>query len=83
MKSSEALVAIHAALKAATRNDSIALPIAGDLVQLKVVDSLEGMVFLLELSKLTGVEFPEEDPIEQKLFDIKRLTEYLVEHSHR
>ena len=81
MNAIEAREAIQRALRSATKNNGAILPLTGDLVAEKLIDSLEGMVLLMEISTITGVEFPEEDPIEQNLFDIDSLTKYLVEHS--
>jgi len=78
MNSSEARDAIQKALIAATKNESAALPMKGDLLELNMIDSLEGMVLLLEISTITGVEFPEEDPIEKGFFDVEQLVAYLV-----
>lgn len=53
-----------------------------DLVEEDLIDSLDGMDFLLALEELTGVQFPEEgDLVEQGFYRIDFLLDYLSVHA--
>lgn len=78
MTREEAKSAILTALRRATKDDSLEIEYDIDLLAKEVIDSLDGMVFLLELSGLTGVDFPETDPKEMGLFKVPTLIEFLT-----
>lgn len=51
------------------------------LIEDKVLDSLDSMIFLLNLSELVGVNFPEDEDLEdQGLFAVSTLIKYIQEH---
>jgi len=82
MTREEARNAILKAVRLALKNESINFDDNTDLIEQGVLDSLDGMVFLLELSTITGKDFPEESPgqslREQGFFKVDKLIEYLA-----
>jgi acyl carrier protein len=50
-----------------------------DLVEEKILDSLDSLMFLLALSELSGKEFPEDlDLVEAGLYRVDNLVQYLM-----
>lgn len=78
MTREEALAAIRQALRVALKKDDIPVGENTDFVTEGILDSLDGMVFLLELSSLTGKEFPENDLVELGFFKVNKLVEFLT-----
>ncbi len=49
-----------------------------DLIEDKILDSLDGMVFLLELEQASGKHFPDDiDMVEQGYYRMRELINYL------
>jgi acyl carrier protein len=79
MTREESLNYITVALKRALKRDRIELAAETDLIGEKILDSLEGIVFIMELTELTGKEFPEDiDLIKVGLLKIHNLLDYLT-----
>lgn len=78
MNQEQALAAIHAALKKTLEKEHISVTMETDLVEEKIVDSLDGMMFLLELSGVTAKKFPESDLVQLGFFKIRKLVEFLT-----
>jgi len=79
MNQQEAMNCIGAALQKVLKKDSLKFVMNTDLVGEKILDSLDRLVFLLELSELTGKEFPEDmDIVKAGLFKIFNLVDYLT-----
>jgi len=71
---------IDQALKETLDTDNVQFHLETDLVQEKILDSLDSMVFLLCLSELSGKSFPEDqDLVEVGLFKVDRLVDYLLQ----
>jgi len=77
MEKSKAMDHINAALRTAIKDPQASAKPGSDLIADGVLDSLDGLVFLMELSALTGKEFPEKDPQEQDFFKVDKLVEYI------
>jgi acyl carrier protein len=78
MDQQQALDAITQALRTALNDDTATVTIDTDLLGEDVLDSLDGMVFLLELSAFTDKKFPEKDLKEQGFFKVRRLVDYMT-----
>ena len=78
MDSQEALVAIRRAIRTTLDGKEVAITPETDLIEDKVLDSLDSMVFLMELSQHTGIEFPDSDPVEAGLFKVSILIDFMV-----
>jgi acyl carrier protein len=79
MNQQEALNYITIALKRALKRDRVEFSAETDLIGEKILDSLEGIVFIMELTELTGKEFPEDiDVIKVGLLKIHNLIDYLT-----
>jgi acyl carrier protein len=81
MNQQQALEAINAALRKTLEKESVSVTMQTDLVGEEIVDSLDGMVFLLELSGMTDKKFPDTDLVEQGFFKVKKLVGFLTESS--
>ena len=81
MNQQQALAAINDALRKTLEKDNFSVTMDTDLVEEKIVDSLDGMVFLLELSGCTDIKFPETDLVQLGFFKVKKLVEFLTEPS--
>ncbi|HXX74267.1 MAG TPA: hypothetical protein VEI50_04010 [Nitrospiraceae bacterium] len=79
MNQQQALEAIHAALRKTLDRADISVTIETDLVEEKIVDSLDGMMFLLELSGVTDKKFPESDLVKLGFFRVRKLVEFLTD----
>jgi hypothetical protein len=76
----EAMNYIAIALKKVIKRDKIELSLKTDLISDKILDSLDRLVFLLELSELTEKEFPEDmDIVKVGLFKVFNLVDYLTD----
>jgi acyl carrier protein len=79
MNQQEALNYITLALKRALKRDRVEFAAETDLIGEKILDSLEGIVFIMELTELTGKEFPEDiDLIKVGLLKVLNLIDYLT-----
>jgi acyl carrier protein len=81
MNQQQALEAVNTALRKALEKEDVTVGMETDLVEEKIVDSLDGMVFLLELSSCTDKKFPENDLVQLGFFRIKTLVEFLTKPS--
>lgn len=80
MTRSEAIQYISCALQRALKRDRVEFTIDTDLIKEKIVDSLEGIVFIMELTELTGKEFPDDiDLVKAGLLKISNLIDYLID----
>jgi acyl carrier protein len=78
MNQQQALDAITQALRTALNDDKVVVTMETDLLGEDILDSLDGMVFLLELSAFTDKKFPEKDLKEQGFFKVRKLVDYMV-----
>ena len=78
MDQEQALDAITQALRTALNDNTATVTIDTDLLGEDILDSLDGMVFLLELSAFTDKKFPEKDLKEQGFFKVKKLVEFML-----
>lgn len=78
MTEQQALQLINEALRKALNDQKASATIDTDLVKEGVLDSLDGMVFLLEISEKTGKDFPEKDLVELGFFRVRKLVEILT-----
>jgi acyl carrier protein len=78
MDQQQALDAITQALRTALNDDTATVTIDTDLLGEDILDSLDGMVFLLELSAFTDKKFPEKDLKEQGFFKVRKLVDYMT-----
>lgn len=77
MNTDDVLANIRLALKK-TLDSDVEIGLDTNLINEQILDSLDAMVFLMELEGITGVSFPEDlDPIEQKWFVIRDLVAYI------
>jgi len=79
----EAMDYIAIALRKVIKKDKIEFSLNTDLVLEKILDSLDRLVFLLELSEMTGKEFPEDmDIVKVGLFKVFNLVDYLTDRKN-
>ena len=78
MNKSDAMAMIVEAVRRAVKDKTAEVPDGADLLEQGILDSLDGMVFLLELSNLSGKEFPEQDLEEAGFYKVDRLIKYLT-----
>jgi acyl carrier protein len=78
MNEQEALQLINETLRKVLNDRKAAATIDTDLVGDNVLDSLDGMVFLLEISEKTGKTFPEKDLVKLGFFRVRKLVEILA-----
>jgi len=78
MDQQQALDAITQALRTALNDTGATVTIDTDLLGEDILDSLDGMVFLLELSAFTDKKFPEKDLKEQGFFKVRKLVDYMT-----
>jgi acyl carrier protein len=77
MEKQQALDLISQALQATLKDPAAKAKPGSDLVKDGILDSLDGMVFLLELSGLTNKQFPENDLVELGFFNVDKLVEFI------
>lgn len=78
MNEAEATRVISEALKKVTKKD-IAFTKDTDLVGEEVLDSLDGLSFVLEVETATGRKFPEDiDLVKEGYYRVSRLVAFLV-----
>ena len=78
MTEQQALDLINEALRKTLKDSSVTAKIETDLERESILDSLDGMVFLLEVSERTGHTFPEKDLVELGYFRVRKLVEILT-----
>ncbi|HOW56526.1 MAG TPA: phosphopantetheine-binding protein [Smithellaceae bacterium] len=79
MTQQEAINSITLALRKVLKRDGFEISIDTDLSDKKILDSLDRIVFLMELSELTGKEFSEDvDLVKIGLFKVANLADYLT-----
>jgi acyl carrier protein len=78
MTEQQALDVINEALRKTLKDPTITAKRGSDLKEESVLDSLDGMVFFLELSTITQKEFPEKDLVEQGFYKVDKLVSFLV-----
>lgn len=78
MNKQGALDAINNALRKALDDETVSTSPGADLVEEEVLDSLDGMVFILELSSYTDKTFPETDLVELGFYKVDKLIEFLT-----
>lgn len=78
MTAEQALERINEALRKTLKDSTVSAKPDTDLEGEGILDSLDGMVFLLELSESTGKPFPEKDLVELGFFKVRKLVEYLT-----
>ncbi len=77
MNKNDALVAISAALETVLKQPTAITP-ETDLIEEGILDSLDGMVFLLEIETLTGKKFPDDiDLVKEGYYRIPKLLSLL------
>jgi hypothetical protein len=83
MTQQEAMDYIAMALRKVIKKDKIEFSLKTDLVLEKILDSLDRLVFLLELSEMTKKEFPEDmDIVKVGLFKVFNLVDYLTDRKN-
>ena len=80
MNTQEALDAINKSLRKALDDDSVTVGPGIDLLDEEILDSLDGMVFILELSRYTDKKFPDTDLVELGFYNVDKLVEFLTAH---
>jgi acyl carrier protein len=78
MTEQQALQLINETLRSVLNDQKVSATIDTDLVGDNVLDSLDGMVFLLEISEKTGKTFPEKDLVKLGFFRVRKLVEILT-----
>ncbi|HEB73522.1 MAG TPA: acyl carrier protein [Nitrospirae bacterium] len=76
MTEEEALRHITAAVQVAVSKD-VAITIETDLVEEDILDSLDSMVFVLELQDAIGKEIPDIDFVAEGLFKVRKLVPFV------
>ncbi|MGJ4932276.1 acyl carrier protein [Bradyrhizobium sp. HKCCYLS2038] len=77
MTRAQALELIAAALCKTLDKDAIAIDENTDLIGEEIIDSLDSMVFLLELSAKIGKEVSDEDAGNPEFYRVGRLLEFV------
>lgn len=78
MNREEALAAINKSLRKALDDDSVTVGAGSDLIEEEILDSLDGMVFIMELSGYTDKKFPDTDLVELGFYKVDTLLEFLA-----
>lgn len=78
MTEAQALDNIRAALAKTLNRDSVAIDTATDLIGDGIMDSLDSMVFLMELSTRTGRDVPDDKATDPEFFKVKQLVAFLA-----
>jgi acyl carrier protein len=78
MTEQQALQLINETLHKVLNDRKVSATLDTDLVADSVLDSLDGMVFLLEISEKTGKTFPEKDLVKLGFFRVRKLIEILT-----
>lgn len=74
----QALDIINEVLRKTLKDKSVTAKIDTDLAGESILDSLDGMVFLLELSEKTNKTFPEKDLVELGFFRVRKLVDHIT-----
>lgn len=79
MNKNDALAAISTALETVLKQPTAITP-ETDLIEEGILDSLDGMVFLLEIETLTGKKFPDDiDLVKEGYYKIPKLLSLLID----
>jgi acyl carrier protein len=78
MTEQQALQLINETLHKVLNDRKVSATLDTDLIADNVLDSLDGMVFLLEISEKTGKTFPEKDLVKLGFFRVRKLIEILT-----
>jgi acyl carrier protein len=79
MTEAEALEVIRKAMVKTLDREPAAFTIDTDLVKDGVLDSLDGMVFILHLTEMSNAPFPQEgNLVEQGLLKVRKLVEIMT-----
>jgi acyl carrier protein len=78
MTEQQALQLINETLRNVLKDPKASATLDSDLAGDNVLDSLDGMVFLLEISEKTGKSFPEKDLVKLGFFRVRKLVEILT-----
>lgn len=78
MTEAQALENIQAALAKTLNRDIVAIDATTDLIGDGVMDSLDSMVFLMELSARTGRDVPDDKATDPEFFKVKQLVAFLA-----
>jgi acyl carrier protein len=78
MTQNQALNAINDALRKTLKRDDVTVTMKNDLRGDDILDSLDAMVFFLELSEHTDKKFPEKDLVEQGFYKVAKIVEFLT-----
>ena len=77
MTQAEALQFVHQALEKALEKP-VPVTLETDLFADRILDSLDTMIFFLNLSEKSGVDFPEEELSEGGFNKVSRIVEHLT-----
>jgi acyl carrier protein len=77
MTKDQALGLISAALCKTVNKDSVTIDEKTDLLRDGIIDSLDSMVFLMELSAKIGKEVSDEDANNPEFFSVGRLVDFV------
>lgn len=78
MDRQQALDAINAALHKTLDDDATSVGPGDDMVESEILDSLDGMVFIMELSSYTEKKFPETDLVDLGFYKVDVLVDFLT-----
>lgn len=78
MTKQEALDAINKSLRKALDDETASAKPGMDLIDEEILDSLDGMVFILELSSYTEKKFPDTDLVDLGFYNVDKLVEFLT-----
>jgi acyl carrier protein len=77
MTKDQALGLISAALCKTLNKDTVTIDDKTDLIRDGIIDSLDSMVFLMELSAKIGKEVSDEDANDPEFFRVSQLVEFV------
>lgn len=77
MNETQALETIRAALCKTLAKQSVSIELSTNLISDGVIDSLDSMVFLMDLSARTGKEVSDADANDPAFFQVSRLVAFL------
>lgn len=78
MNKEQALDAINTALRKTLDDTDATVEPGVDMVESEILDSLDGMVFIMELSGFTDKKFPETDLVDLGFYKVDKLIDFLT-----
>jgi acyl carrier protein len=78
MNKEQALDAINTALRKTLDDADATVEPGVDMVESEILDSLDGMVFIMELSGFTDKKFPETDLVDLGFYKVDKLIDFLT-----